>query len=65
MPWLTNTIEAILYLKGKPLSLAQIAEVVPELVVGLEGVLLGDKGYIRPSLTTQLPHQGLQLFTPQ
>jgi hypothetical protein len=40
-------------------------DVVPELVVGLEGLLLGDKGYIRQSLTTQLAHQGLQLMTPQ
>ncbi len=33
--------------------------------MGLEGVLLGDKGYSRQSLTTQLGHQGLQLLTPQ
>ncbi|MBW4654525.1 MAG: transposase [Kaiparowitsia implicata GSE-PSE-MK54-09C] len=40
-------------------------DIVPELVLGLEGLLLGDKGYIRQSLTTQLAHQGLQLLTPQ
>ncbi|WP_008318896.1 IS982 family transposase [Leptolyngbya sp. PCC 6406] len=39
-------------------------DVVPELVVGLQGLLLGDKGYIRQHLTTDLAVQGLTLLTP-
>lgn len=39
-------------------------DVVPELVVGLKGLLLGDKGYIRPTLTMDLAAQELTLLTP-
>ncbi|MEL7226549.1 MAG: IS982 family transposase [Cyanobacteria bacterium J06576_12] len=39
-------------------------DLVPELVTGLEGLLLGDKGYLRPALTLELAKQGLQLLTP-
>ena len=40
-------------------------DVVPELAIGLQGLLLGDKGYIRPSLSATLATQGLTLVTPQ
>lgn len=51
---------------GLGISPANVDErdIVPELAVGLEGVLLGDKGYIRPTLTLELAQQGLQLLTP-
>ena len=39
-------------------------DVVPELVVGLKGLLLGDKGYIRQTLTQDLAAQELTLLTP-
>ncbi|MEM1279646.1 MAG: transposase [Cyanobacteria bacterium P01_H01_bin.152] len=39
-------------------------DVVPELVVGLKGWLLGDKGYIRPTLTMDLAAQELTLLPP-
>ncbi|NEQ46759.1 MAG: IS982 family transposase [Leptolyngbya sp. SIOISBB] len=39
-------------------------DVVPELVTGLHGLLLGDKGYIRPVLREDLAHQSLTLLTP-
>lgn len=39
-------------------------DLVPELVTGLEGLLLGDKGYLRPLLTLELAQQGLTLLTP-
>lgn len=31
---------------------------------GLSGLLIGDKGYIRPNLTEELAKQGLDLPTP-
>lgn len=40
-------------------------EVVPELVIGLNGLLLGDKGYIKSELSEQLAAQELTLLTPQ
>lgn len=40
-------------------------DVVPELVVGLDGLLLGDKGYICQPLKTRLAAQGLTLLTPK
>lgn len=51
---------------GMGLAAANVDErdLVPELVVGLEGLLLGDKGYIRPALTMELAQQGLHLVTP-
>lgn len=36
----------------------------PELVEKIKGLLLGDKGYIRPELQEQLKRQGLHLETP-
>ena len=39
-------------------------DVVPELVLGLDGLLIGDKGYIRPSLAEDLAQQDLTLLTP-
>lgn len=39
-------------------------DMVGELVVGLSGVLLGDKGYLRPALRLALAQQGLYLLTP-
>ncbi|MCC6128137.1 MAG: IS982 family transposase [Chlamydiae bacterium] len=39
-------------------------DVCPELVEKIKGVLLGDKGYIRPELQEQLKEQGLNLETP-
>jgi len=39
-------------------------DVCPELVEGVRGILLGDKGYIRPELNTSLEKQGLHLQTP-
>lgn len=39
-------------------------DAVPELVLGLDGLLLGDKGYIRQTLSDQLASQGLTLLTP-
>lgn len=39
-------------------------DVCPELVEKLKGLLLGDKGYIRPELQDQLKKQGLNLETP-
>lgn len=39
-------------------------DVVPELVARLEGLLLGDKGYLRPALRLELAQHCLQLLTP-
>ena len=39
-------------------------DVVPELVSGLQGLLLGDKGYIREMLRQDLAPQSLKLWTP-
>jgi Transposase DDE domain len=39
-------------------------DVCPELVKKIKGLLLGDKGYIRPELQDQLKEQGLNLETP-
>lgn len=39
-------------------------DVVPELVLGLNGLVLGDKGYIRLSLADDFTRQGLTLLTP-
>ena len=40
-------------------------DVVSELVVGRQGLLLGDKGYIREVLSEDLAAQPLTLLTPQ
>jgi len=39
-------------------------DVLPEMVAGLHGLLIGDKGYIRPSLKQELVQQGIDLQTP-
>jgi hypothetical protein len=39
-------------------------DVLPEMVAGLQGLLIGDKGYIRPSLKQELAQHGLDLQTP-
>jgi len=39
-------------------------DVLPEMVVGLHGLLIGDKGYIRPALKQSLAQQGIDLQTP-
>lgn len=39
-------------------------DVLPEMVDGLRGLLIGDKGYIRPSLKQELRQQGIDLQTP-
>ncbi|WP_299493640.1 IS982 family transposase [Acaryochloris sp. IP29b_bin.137] len=51
---------------GLEVAAANIDErdVVPELVVGLQGYLLGDKGYIRQVLKEDLAMEGLTLLTP-
>ena len=38
-------------------------DVLPEMVTGLHGLLIGDKGYIRPSLKQELAKQGIDLQT--
>ena len=40
-------------------------DAVSELVIGLDGLLLGDKGYIKSDLSAQLAAQGLRLLTPK
>jgi hypothetical protein len=51
---------------GYALAAANVDErdVLPEMVTGLRGLLIGDKGYIRPSLKQELKQQGLDLQTP-
>lgn len=39
-------------------------DVLPEMAAGLHGLLIGDKGYIRPSLKQELEQQGMDLQTP-
>jgi len=39
-------------------------DVLPEMIVGMKGLLIGDKGYIRPDLKTELSGQGIDLQTP-
>ena len=39
-------------------------DVVEEITVDLEGLLIGDKGYIRPELKANLTRRGLDLETP-
>jgi hypothetical protein len=39
-------------------------DALPEMVAGLQGLLIGDKGYIRPSLKQELAQQGIDLQTP-
>ena len=36
----------------------------PELIEGIKGLLLGDKGFIRPELTKDLSDKGIYLQTP-
>ena len=50
---------------GYALAAANVDErdVLPEMVVGLHGLLIGDKGYIRPSLKQELAQQGIDLQT--
>lgn len=40
-------------------------EAVPELVIGLDGLLLADKGYIKTELSQRLAAQNLTLLTPK
>lgn len=51
---------------GLAITAANVDErdLVPELVTGLEGLLLADKGYIRLALSLELSSQGLVLLTP-
>ena len=39
-------------------------DVCPELVEGLKGLMLGDKGFMRPELKNELKEQGIHLQTP-
>ncbi len=39
-------------------------DVAPIISTGLQGILLGDKGYIRPELKKEMEDQGLKLVTP-
>jgi len=39
-------------------------DVLPEMTTGVHGLLIGDKGYIRPSLKQELLQQGIDLQTP-
>jgi hypothetical protein len=39
-------------------------DVLPEIVTGLQGLLIADKGYIRPNLKQELEQQGIDLQTP-
>lgn len=39
-------------------------DVLPEMAASLHGLLIGDKGYIRPSLKQELVQQGIDLQTP-
>lgn len=59
----TNSIGVV---TGATFTAANIDErnVCPELVGKIKGILLGDKGYIRPSLKEELFEQGLYLETP-
>lgn len=51
---------------GYALAAANVDErdVLPEMAVGLHGLMIGDKGYIRPSLKQELAQQGIDLQTP-
>lgn len=51
---------------GYALAAANVDErdVLPEMVGGLHGLLIGDKGYIRPGLKQELLQQGIDLQTP-
>jgi len=51
---------------GYALAAANVDErdVLPEMAVGLHGLLIGDKGYIRPGLKQELAEQGIDLQTP-
>ena len=51
---------------GYALAAANVDErdVLPEMVGALQGLLIGDKGYIRPFLTQELAQQSLDLQTP-
>jgi hypothetical protein len=52
--------------KGFSIAPANIDErdVLPEVVEGLRGDVIADKGLIRPELTQELFEQGLELHTP-
>jgi hypothetical protein len=39
-------------------------DVLPEMSAGLQGLLIGDKGYIRHALKRELAQQGIDLQTP-
>jgi hypothetical protein len=39
-------------------------DVAPSITTGIHGLLLGDKGYIRPELTQDMEERGLKLVTP-
>ena len=51
---------------GYALTAANVDErdVLPEMAAGLHGLLIGDKGYIRPGLKQELGQQGIDLQTP-
>ena len=51
---------------GYAIAAANVDErdVLPEMVAGLQGLLIGDKGYIRPKLKEELSQQGIDLQTP-
>ena len=51
---------------GYALTAANVDErdVLPEMIADLHGLLIGDKGYIRPSLKQELAQQGIDLQTP-
>lgn len=59
----TNSIGVI---TGATFAAANIDErdVCPELVDKIKGLLIGDKGYIRPALKESLGEQGISLETP-
>lgn len=59
-------ISSIGVITGAAFTKANVDErdACPELVEKIKGLLLGDKGYIRPELQDQLKEQGLNLETP-
>ena len=59
-------ISSIGVITGATFTKANVDErdACPELVEKIKGLLLGDKGYIRPELQDQLKKQGLNLETP-
>lgn len=60
---LINTIGVITRATFTPANVDE-RDVCPELVGKMSGLLLGDKGYIRPELKSELAEQGIYLETP-